>query len=47
MSLGEYFMQCGPGETALQRRIRPRMAEAYPLGGTCTAMRLDALDAAA
>jgi hypothetical protein len=45
--LGEHFMHRGQGETALQRRIRLRMAERHTARRNAVRLRLDAFDAAA
>jgi hypothetical protein len=45
--LGEHFMHRGQSETALQRRIRLRMAERHATRRHAVRMRLDAFDAAA
>jgi hypothetical protein len=46
-ALGEHFMHGSSGETALQRRIRARMAERHPVGRGGRTLRLDAFDTAA
>jgi hypothetical protein len=47
MALGEYLMQCGHREPAMQHRIRLGMAERHAPQSMQIAMRLDAFDVAA
>jgi hypothetical protein len=45
--IGEYLVHCPHREAALQRRVRLGMPERHPARHVRTALRLDALDAAA
>jgi hypothetical protein len=47
MSFGEHLMHHAFGEAALQHRIRVGMTERHLIRSVCSAMRLEALDAAA